>query len=119
MHPIIRKTLGGLTPSYYFRQLAFGLLVSLFFILIFKQSAELPFAMYLFLIVSTLLYPYSRFVYESVVDFITGNNVFIVNAFVLLFTKAVTMSLCFTFAIFIAPIGLIYLYIRNNKSETA
>ena len=38
-------------------------------------------------VANALIYPYSRFVYESIVDFIFGNNVFFVNALFLLATK--------------------------------
>ena len=73
--------------------------------------------MTLILIVNTLLYPYSRFVYEGIVRFIMGDNVFYVNAFLMLFVKYITMGLCFSFAIVIAPIGLAYLYFYHSKQE--
>lgn len=38
MHPFIRKTLGGLTPQYYFRQLFFGLIVAVFAFFMLKQG---------------------------------------------------------------------------------
>ena len=69
-------------------------------------------------VANALIYPYSRFVYESIVDFIFGNNVFFVNALFLLATKIITMLICFGFAIFIAPIGLIYLYYYHSKNKT-
>ncbi|ABE53889.1 conserved hypothetical protein [Shewanella denitrificans OS217] len=67
------------------------------------------------LIANTLLYPYSRFVYENVVGFILGRQVFFVNAIFMLVVKLFTMALCWCLAIFIAPIGLLYLYFRNSK----
>lgn len=120
MHPIIQKTFGGLTRQYYTRQLFFGSLFLAFYLwFVFgtghagQQPAK---AMILsaWFVVNTLLYPYSRFVYESVVDFIVGSNVLFGNVFVMLFVKAITMALCWVFAIFIAPIGLGYLYYRNR-----
>ena len=67
--------------------------------------------------INTLLYPYSRFVYESVVGFIMGNNVYWVNAIFMLFVKLVTMSVCWSAAIFIAPIGLAYLYFHHSNAS--
>lgn len=70
-----------------------------------------------FAIICALLYPYSRFVYESVVGFIMGDNVFFTSAVLMLLIKYLTMSLCWVFAIFIAPIGLAYLYFHHTKIE--
>lgn len=40
---------------------------------------------------------------------------FFVNAFMLLFAKLMTMMLCWFLAVFIAPLGLGYLYYRHSK----
>jgi hypothetical protein len=118
MHPIIHKTLGGLSPQYYFRQFFFGLVVAAFvFFMTTQGGRSMPLEVLLFTIVSTLLYPYSRFVYESIVGFIMGDNVFFVNAILMLISKFVTMTMCWLFALFIAPIGLAYLYYHHSKAE--
>ena len=70
-----------------------------------------------FAVICTLLYPYSRYVYESVVGFIMGENVFFTSAIFMMLIKYLTMSLCWVFAIFIAPIGLAYLYFHHTKQE--
>lgn len=117
MHPVIAKTFGGLSPQYYFRQFVFGLIFPAFVVFMTTQSPNpIPVNMIILLVVSTLLYPYSRFVYEGVTSFIMGQNVFWVNAFVLLFAKIMTMMICWAFAIFIAPVGLAYLYYRHSKT---
>jgi hypothetical protein len=70
-------------------------------------------------VVCTLLYPYSRFVYESVIEFLTGNNEFYVAGnllFLMIIFKLVMMTLCWTLAPFIAPIGLGYLYFHHSRS---
>ncbi|MGY4527833.1 hypothetical protein [Pseudomonas sp. UBA4617] len=119
MRRIIAMTFGGLTPSYYIRQLFFG---ALFAALILGLAANSPTGLsgkpglLLMAVVSTLLYPYSRFVYESVVGFIMGNNVFFVNALFMLAVKVFTMALCWSMAIFIAPVGLAYLYWHHSRS---
>lgn len=118
MHPVIQKTFGGLSPQYYFRQLFFGLLISSFvFVMALRGKQGIPFVMLFIVVVNTFLYPYSRFVYESVVGFIIGNNVFFVNAIFMLITKCFTMIMCWSFALFIAPVGLAYLYFHNNKTN--
>ena len=118
MHPIIQKTLGGLSPQYYFRQFFFGLVVAAFVFFMSTQGGRpMPMGMLFFTVISTLLYPYSRFVYESIVGFIMGNNVFFVNAVFMLISKFITMAMCWTFALFVAPIGLAYLYYHHSKAE--
>jgi predicted membrane protein len=118
MHPIIAKTFGGLSRAYYIRQMLFGLLFPAFFIFMFSQQSgpsQLTTFMIVFLIVNTLLYPYSRFVYESIVGYIMGNNLFFTNVMLLFFAKAITMMICWTMAILIAPFGLLYLYFHHSK----
>lgn len=76
-----------------------------------------PIGVILTAILSQILYPYSRFVYHSITDFIFGNNMFIVNAFLMLILKFLMMMICWFFAIFVAPIGLLYLYYHHTKEE--
>ncbi|MDR0781872.1 MAG: hypothetical protein LBF16_14495 [Pseudomonadales bacterium] len=116
MHPIIRKTLGGLSLQYYLRQFMFGLVMAALLYFLTTQGGR-PFELWFFTLTSTLLYPYSRFVYESIVGFVMGENVFFVNALLMLITKIFTMFLCWGFAWFIAPIGLVYLYYHHTKAE--
>ena len=106
------KTLGGLDKQYYFRQLFFATLMG-GFVLTMARSIEV--GQVAFVIVSTLLYPYSRFVYESIVNFIVGNNMFFANAILVLAVKMMTMLMCWAAALFIAPIGLAYLYFRHGQ----
>ncbi|NDP49562.1 MAG: hypothetical protein GZ085_14480 [Sulfuriferula multivorans] len=118
MHQIVAKTLGGLSVQYYLRQFFFGfcLLTASYFIL--KNNPQpIPVGMAIFLCVNTLLYPYSRFVYERLIHFIVGDNLFIVNALWLLAIKLLTMLVCWVMAIFIAPIGLVYLYLHHSMKK--
>jgi F0F1-type ATP synthase assembly protein I len=118
MHPVITKTFGGLSGSYYFRQFIFGLVFPLFIYNLTSRGGQpLHLPMVLMMVVSALLYPYSRFVYESVVGFIVGENVFFVNAILLLAVKAASMLFCWMGAILIAPLGLAYLYYHHSKPQ--
>jgi hypothetical protein len=118
MNNILRKTLGGLTTQYYLRQLFFGVLLAI--ILYFPLTVGyhgIDFGAVFILGVTALMYPYSRYVYESVISLITGSNVFYLPAFFLLLTKVLTMSLCFAFAPIVAPIGLALLFFQNSKAQ--
>lgn len=120
MRQFLAMTFGGLTPSYYGRQLFFGALFAAFFIYM-KSRAPLgiDFATVAISVASTLLYPYSRFVYESVVAFIMGHNMFLVNALFMLFIKVMTMFMCWFLAILIAPLGLLYLYWHHSRQPSS
>ncbi len=114
MKQVIEKTFGGLTKQYYIRQFIFGLIFPVIFSQGIQQITPLL-AGIGWVVVSAFLYPYSRFVYESVMDFIMGENVFWVDGLMWLVVKFFTMGICWCFAIFIAPIGLVYLYFYHSK----
>ncbi len=119
MNSFLRKTFGGLSISYYLRQLFFGgLITALFFWLQMRPAGHIGVAMSIFLVLNAFIYPYARFVYESIVGFILGDNVFFVNVILLMVVKFTTMLLCYAFAMFIAPIGLAYLYYYHTKNNT-
>ncbi len=112
------KTLGGLKGSYYLRHFIFGAIISAFFIYISLQSQSgIKVENIIFFIINGILYPYARFVYEQIIGFIMGENIFFINAIVMLTVKLITMALCWVFSIFIAPFGLAYLYYHHSKAD--
>lgn len=117
----LSKTFGGLDKSYYFRHLAFGIALSALLIFIRSQSNQgIELGLISVAVINALLYPYARFVYESIIDFITGGNVFIFSGIMLLvmfMVKLFTMIMCWGFSIFIAPIGLLYLFYYHTKNS--
>ena len=117
MQDVLRKTFGGLSRQYYLRQLFFG---ALFFALIawttLQSKHGTNVGIIVFAAISTLLYPYSRFVYESIINFIVGNNMFFGNAIMMMTVKLMTMAMCWSMAIFIAPVGLVYLYFYHRRA---
>lgn len=117
MHPVIAKTFGGLSREYYFRQFIFGLIFPAMAIFMFSHGKHpIPASLIFTMVVNTFLYPYARFVYEGVVGFLLGETVFVVNAVFLLFWTLLTMTVCWSAAVFIAPIGLAYLYYHHSKN---
>jgi hypothetical protein len=116
MNYFLSNTFGGLTRQYYFRQLFFGLIFGGLAIWTTIQSNNpSKISLITFLSISTLLYPYSRFVYEGIINFIVGDRTIYAGGvlfFISLYFKVVLMAMCFILAILIAPIGLLYLYFR-------
>lgn len=114
----IQKTFGGLTTAYYIRQFLFGLIFYAIVVIPMFSMGKPNFLMeILWCTVLQFLYPYARFVYESAVNYIMGNNVFFVNAIIVLVVKFVTMAACWCFSWAIAPIGLAWLYWYHTKQE--
>lgn len=120
LRDFLARTLRGLNPSYFYRQLFFGALIgALWLWMVFKANADAPnaalFTVTVILgVVNTLLYPFARFAYETIMDFIIGSNMFIVNAMLLLMVKLFTMVMCWAFAFFVAPVGLLILFFMNR-----
>lgn len=118
MNKFIKYTFGGLKTPYLIRQYIFGALIAAFYFYAATSNGEvLSFPIIALFTVNTLLYPYSRFVYESIVEFIMGNNTFFVNAILLLLIKVFTMVMCWGASIFIAPLGITYLYFSKKISS--
>lgn len=116
MHPALVKSFGGLSLKTYIRHFLFSLIFPAIFLFAWSHSSSpMPLLMAMFMAISSLLYPYSRFVYESVIGYVLGENVFFVNAILMLITKYMTMAICWGFAIFIAPVGLLYFYFTAHK----
>lgn len=120
MHPILGKTFGGLAPAYYFRQFVFGLIFPALFVLVLTKSAHPPpvtTGAWVVVAANTLLYPYSRFVYEGLADFIRGNNILFFPMLLMLIWKIATMWICWALAFFLAPVGLLFLYAYHSWRE--
>ena len=116
----------GFTPQYYFRQLFFGVIIGSIYLYmmwstinrdgVLSQADIHDFTqMAIFAIASTLLYPYSRFAYEEVVGFLLGRNLFLINSIVYLIAKIMTMIICWALAIFIFPLGLVFIYYYQKQ----
>ena len=116
MNEILRKTFGGLSKEYYIRNFIFGLIFPAILLWVQLSHGHLNPWVLVICVLNTPLYPYSRFVYESIIEFIMGKNIFLFAAPLMLIAKLFTMLLCWNFAIFIAPIGLLYLYYYHSKN---
>ena len=119
MPNFIKKTFGGLKTSYLIRQYLFGLIFAIPLLSIVIGGFKYPESIYAIIYIPILwiLYPYSRFVYESVASYIMGDNIIITDTSIFFVVKLMTMGMCFVFSIFIAPFWLLYLYFQMSKLE--
>ena len=123
MHPIIKKSFGGLSAEYYFRHLFFAFFLCAplaIFLLLAKHNANstIPIEISILSLVNTFLYPYARYVYEAIYNFILGENIFLLPIIISIPFKLIMMLACWSFSILIAPLGLIYLYFYHSKSSS-
>lgn len=107
----------GLTRAEYFRHLFFGCLV-LVLVVLASQSAHIDLVTAIFLVICTVLYPFSRFIYETVIGFLYGENLLIFNLILFIPAKIFTMLLCWFLAIFLAPIYFFFFVFKlKNKKD--
>lgn len=122
MKDFLTKTFGGLSLSYYLRQLFFAavILVAIYFLIVLQNtsSSTLDAILTAFgFTILALIYPYARFIVDLVGDFVIGDNIIITSIPLMLAIKLIVMGLTLAFAVFIAPIGLLYLYFYHRRQE--
>lgn len=110
MNNFIKNIFSQLDNSYLIRHYLYGALV---FSLLLIASPNLP--VIIFMVISLLLYPLAMIVYDGIVGTLMGNNTIVTSVLVAVIWGVIKTVVIFTFSIFIAPIGIGYLYLRNNS----
>lgn len=124
MLSLISMTFGGLRRDYFFRNLfigsVFGVLTWLIIdMLEAKASVAKPLheivIMKGYVIFSSLLYPYAKFLYDYFWELLLGDRVYAysINIFTVWFIL-VARLMCWFFAWALTPFGLIILYFKNR-----
>lgn len=116
----VKQAFAGLSTQYYTRQAIVGLGIALvmLWVLTPKHVPMLSHVGFIAgLLINAALYPYARFGYEEVRDYLVGENEVIANPMMRMLVKAIMMLLCFNFALFLAPIVLIYLYLEQADGD--
>ncbi|APH56986.1 Hypothetical protein GbCGDNIH6_8247 [Granulibacter bethesdensis] len=67
-----------------------------------------------YLFICSLLFPFAKLVWDELRDVALGGNVFFINGLIALILKVFINGLLWAFALFIAPIGLLYLWFRTR-----
>jgi hypothetical protein len=115
-----RRIFSGLHPSYIIRSYLIGLV---FFGMIAavaassKEQAGLPLGMIAISVLNTLLFPFSKLVWDELRNLALGNNVIIMNAIFLFMLKWLINTLLWGFAIVVAPAGILYLWYRTREPQ--
>lgn len=118
MKALFLRTFGGLNRSYLIRQYIFAATLGIILLILYaKGNSHTNTFSLIYIVINIMLYPYSRYAYENIVEYIIGNNVFYFNALIMLVVKLFTMVLCFSFAVFVAPVGLAFLFFTQQRKE--
>lgn len=107
---IIKEIFSSVDRTFLFRQYFFAIVF--FLIMMFGNFPS--FSVLILLIINTILYPFARITFDSAFSFLIGNQIFILPIFLMFFIKIVKFILIYLFAIFIAPISIIYILMRNR-----
>jgi hypothetical protein len=116
---VLRRTFGALRPGYLVRSYVIGLvLLGLMIAFITNAAAKdnggSPIAMYIYFGVCTLLFPFAKLAWDELRNLAFGDNIIVLNAGLMLFLKFVINLLLWGFAVFVASLGLLYLWFQTR-----
>ena len=111
----IMNAFRALDKTYLIKQYIISLLVCVFYVIIVNKYGQ-GVGLYTLLTftVNTLLYPYSRYLFESLVKVIFGNTHFDKRSAMLIILKLLSIVFCWSMALFVAPFGLLYIHFRDD-----
>ena len=66
--------------------------------------------------VGALLFPFSKLVWDEIKRVMMGETVFFMNAIILMVLKVLVNFFLWSFSIFIAPLGIAYLWLRSRNA---
>ncbi|WP_429933039.1 hypothetical protein [Agrobacterium vitis] len=116
----LQRIFSGVRPSYLIR----SYLISLFFfglmlstVLNAETKTSTPIGTIVFATSSAVLFPFAKLVWDELRDLAFGNNIIFMNAVFLFILKLFVNVLLWGGAVFIAPIGILYLWFRTRQSQ--
>ncbi|BCH67931.1 MULTISPECIES: hypothetical protein [Rhizobium/Agrobacterium group] len=116
----LQRIFSGVRPIYLIR----SYLISLFFfglmlstVLNAETKTSTPIGTIVFSTSSAVLFPFAKLVWDELRDLAFGNNIIFMNAVFLLILKLFVNVLLWGGAVFIAPIGILYLWFRTRQSQ--
>ena len=117
MFQFVKRIFGTLEPRFLTRAYFIGSIFLAAFLIIILTSQE-PFPNRGFtitlLVVNTLLFPFSKLVWNQCRAFLLGDTVIYYNAIFLMFMKYIINGFLWSFALFIAPVGIFYLWLKSR-----
>ncbi len=116
MKNFLTVVFSSVEPSYLKRQYFFGTIVTiLFFFASVTTSGSTPILIWIWLPLNLLFYPFSVIVFDSIMELFFGNSILIGNFIFMSILSLIKIFILYFFSIFIAPIGMIYIYYSSTS----
>ena len=113
----LKNMFQSLNRDWLIRHYLFGFAFYAFFVFTSVSQVGRFDAKLLILLPCALLYPFAMFVYESLVNFIVGDNVFFISGLLMLAWKVFRFVIIWVLAVPIGLIGFIYLYFVYGRQS--
>lgn len=109
---LMTRAYSNLTSDLYVRHFLFAMLFPLTMAVALWDTAisTITLSVWLMVSVNTLIYPYARYSFAMTVRYLMGKNACPKNFLVRFSLKVATVLFCWTFAVFLAPLGLLVYY---------
>ena len=107
----IRRIFGSVERSYLIRAYIFG---ALFFAFVMALGPRANAFLTVYFAICTVLFPFAKLVWDEAKSVILGNNIFFLPALILVVLKLFINILLWAFALFVAPLGILYLAMRTR-----
>ncbi len=114
---ILRRIFGSVDRAYLIRAYIISFAIFAFYAAIFSRGTQpMQPSAWVFLIVNTILFPFSKLVWDEAMSLLLGRNMFILPAIFLMLAKVIINVALWAGAILIAPIGILWLWYRTREA---
>lgn len=114
---MLGRILNGVERTYLIRA---WLIAACFFALMavvaFQNKNGVQVAPLIYFAICTLLFPFSKLVWDEIKALVMGQNIIFMNALILMLLKVFINALLWSFAPFIAVIGIGYIWYRTKSN---
>ncbi|MEG2812809.1 MAG: hypothetical protein RR912_09920 [Clostridium sp.] len=110
---MVKKIFGSVDIGYLIKSYIFSIIMIYLCLNDIDKSPSVVFVA----ILNGILFPFSALLWDTLSDLIMGNNMIILPLPMMLVWKFIKIFLLYIFAIIIAPLGIIYIIIRNKYFE--
>lgn len=115
----VRRIFAGMNGTYLVRAYVIGLLfLALMALGYFGSDADraMPARMIAVGLINTLLFPFSKLIWDELKSFLLGQTVVVGNVGVVFLGKLFINALLWALAVFVAPLGVAYLWFRTREA---
>lgn len=113
----LRRIFGSFDKAYLVRAYVIGIAILALYAVILSRGADpIPSPIWFILIVNTILFPFSKLVWDEIMSLLLGRNIFFLPAIFLMFAKLLINVALWAGAIFVAPLGILWLWYRSGEA---